>query len=651
MRTGLWLSLVGLAASEKPVTKIVKLLKEIEGELKGEIENDQTAFDKMQCWCKKTVKSTETGIEEAKTCIDEETSSIESNTGKSANAAAAAAGLKEDIEADEATLKSATEKREKEAAEFVAAEQELTKAVSSLKGALTVLKKHQSFLQADVPVLSDKDAFNLQNKVEMFAMRHADRMTPAEKDTMVQFLQQPSYGAYSNQSGEIFGILGNMLDQFSKDLKEARDEESNAGAAFAEQKKLLSEKIATQSEQLAAKNEAKAEADSAKAASEEKLRQCQAAEEDLIKTLRETKTFCADNKAEFAERSEARAAELEAVGKAIAFLDSPEAFAKFNKAFGFVQVSSRSMKSRASKALKSLNQAGSPDLMAPLIQLVQEQAMAKTGAKVDFSKVIVKIDDLVKELQAEIAKNTADKDACVKDINKKTQDLQATKNQVGKLQGKVAKLEQTIADLTQELEDNAKEKEELEAAIKTAGENRAIENANFQKTTKENKEAVAVLKKAKEVLAPIFGESLLEQPAKPAGFKKYEKNAGGAKVMNMIDEIVGDTQKAIEVGQAEENAAQKDYEAFMKDSNDSLDALAAETATLKGQKGDAEADMAATNEDLSNELKSAQDQETALNARKEGCKFLMDNFEIMQNAKKTEIEALNEAKAFLKGMK
>jgi len=29
----------------------------------------------------------------------------------------------------------------------------------------------------------------------------------------------------------------------------------------------------------------------------------------------------------------------------------------------------------------------------------------------------------------------------------------------------------------------------------------------------------------------------------------------------------------------------------------------------------------------------------------------MDNFEIMQNAKKTEIEALNEAKAFLKGMK
>lgn len=229
--------------------------------------------------------------------------------------------------------------------------------------------------------------------------------------------------------------------------------------------------------------------------------------------------------------------------------------------------------------------------------------------------------------------------------------MTATKNQVEKLQGKVAKLEQTIADLTSELEDNAKEKEELEAAIKTAGENRAIENANFQREVKEDQEAIAVLKKAKEVLAPIFGESLLQQPAKPAGFNKYNQNSGGGKVMGMLQELIGDTQKSIEVAQATENAAQKDYETFQKDSNDSLDALASETAQMKGQKGDAEADLASTNEDLSNEIQSAQDQDTALNARKVECKFLLDNFEVMQNAKTQEIEALNEAMAFLKGMK
>ncbi len=122
-------------------------------------------------------------------------------------------------------------------------------------------------------------------------------------------------------------------------------------------------------------------------------------------------------------------------------------------------------------------------------------------------------------------------------------------------------------------------------------------------------------------------------------------------MIGMLDDIIADTQKAVEVAQATENAAQADYEKFQKDSNDTLDALAKETATMKGQKGDAEADLATTNEELSNEIQNAQDQETALNARKEGCKFLMDNFDIMQNAKKTEIEALNEAKAFLQGMK
>lgn len=650
MKAGVAWYLAAIVAGEKPVTKIVKLLKEIEGELKGEIEKDQASFDKMQCWCKKTEKATSEGIEEAKACMADETSSIEANTGKSANAAAAAAGLEEDIKEDQATLKAATEKREKETADFSADEQELSKAIAALKGAITVLKKQQAFLQADVPVFEDRMAAVVRRNVEVFSKKHSDRITPAEKQTMETFLQAPSYGAYSNQSGEIFGILGNMLDQFSQDLNEAREGETNAAAAYAEQKKLLLEKIATAEEQLAAKQEAKAEADTAKAASEDKLRECTKAEEDLTKTLRETKTSCADNKAEFAERSEARAAELEAVGKAIAFLDSPEAFAKFNAAFSFVQTHQRSMKAKATKALNALNRIKSTDLTAPLIQLVQEQAMAKTGAKVDFSKVIVKIDDLVAELKAEIEKNTMDKDACVADINKKTMELTETKNNVEKLQNKVAKLEQTIADLTAELEDNAKEKKELEEAIKTAGENRAIENANFQKATKENKEAIAVLKKAKEVLAPIFGESLLQQHAKPAGFSKYEKNAGGAKVMGMLDDIIDDTQKAVQVAQAEENAAQKDYETFQKDSNDSLDALAAENATLKGQKGDAEADMAATNEDLANEIQSAMDQETALNARKEGCKFLMDNFEVMQNAKKTEIEALNEAKAFLKGM-
>jgi hypothetical protein len=37
---------------------------------------------------------------------------------------------------------------------------------------------------------------------------------------------------YANQSGEIFGILGNMKDTFAANLKTAQDEENAAQAAY-----------------------------------------------------------------------------------------------------------------------------------------------------------------------------------------------------------------------------------------------------------------------------------------------------------------------------------------------------------------------------------------------------------------------------------
>jgi len=166
------------------------------------------------------------------------------------------------------------------------------------------------------------------------------------------------------------------------------------------------------------------------------------------------------------------------------------------------------------------------------------------------------------------------------------------------------------------------------------------------------------LEQAKAVLAPVFAESLLSlsantvsllQAQKPAGFADYE-TSGGARVMKMMDMIIEDTKKNMAVLQTEENAAQKSYEKFHKDANDALDALASEITSLTHQTGDLEAEIATNDVDLKNTQHERDDSATALDAKKSTCKFLMDNFTIMQDAKKQEIEALNEAKAFLNGM-
>merc|ERR550537_2062732 len=56
----------------------------------------------------------------------------------------------------------------------------------------------------------------------------------------------------------------------------------------------------------------------------------------------------------------------------------------------------------------------------------------------------------------------------------------------------------------------------------------------------------------------------------PAKFKKYEENAGGGKVVAMLEEILADTRKTEDQAMVSEQDSQSAYENFMKDSNKSI---------------------------------------------------------------------------------
>merc|ERR1719174_2477811 len=74
----------------------------------------------------------------------------------------------------------------------------------------------------------------------------------------------------------------------------------------------------------------------------------------------------------------------------------------------------------------------------------------------------------------------------------------------------------------------------------------------------------------------------------PARFTKYEKNAGGGKVVAMIEGIINDS-KALEADAiAAEQDGQRSYENFMKESNDSITKLSEAIANLSSNKAKAE---------------------------------------------------------------
>merc|ERR1719262_2018282 len=68
----------------------------------------------------------------------------------------------------------------------------------------------------------------------------------------------------------------------------------------------------------------------------------------------------------------------------------------------------------------------------------------------------------------------------------------------------------------------------------------------------------------------------------PAKFKKMEKNAGGGRVVAMLEEVLADTRKTEDQALASEQDSQSAYENFMKDSNKAITKTKKKLADMSG---------------------------------------------------------------------
>merc|ERR1712048_633096 len=117
---------------------------------------------------------------------------------------------------------------------------------------------------------------------------------------------------------------------------------------------------------------------------------------------------------------------------------------------------------------------------------------------------------------------------------------------------------------------------EMQVQLKRAGEDREKENKDFQQTVSDQRASQKLLQKAMDILSSFYDKKSFVQvkqepvgPPPPPGFKEYKKNAAASGVMGMIKQIIEDA-KAMEVEAIKaEDDAQKAYEAFVKETNQS----------------------------------------------------------------------------------
>jgi len=133
-------------AKNRPISKVITLLKDMQKQLEKEGEEDQAIYDKMACWCETNDREKSQAISDAESKIDRLTTRIEDLTASSARLNTEITNLEKEVAENQAALDKATAIREKQLAEFNAEEKDLLESISALKSAVTVLSKHNSFL-------------------------------------------------------------------------------------------------------------------------------------------------------------------------------------------------------------------------------------------------------------------------------------------------------------------------------------------------------------------------------------------------------------------------------------------------------------------------------------------------------------------------
>merc|ERR1719375_940808 len=292
-----------------------------------------------------------------------------------------------------------------------------------------------------------------------------------------------------------------------------------------------------------------------------------------------------------------------------------------------------------------LNAAGSPR--------TQLSTLAITASLDSFTKIKKAMDKMTADLKEEQASEVKFKAHCDKEFDATDKETFRKNEEKEDLENTIEKLAKLMTKLSEEIAAAKSQIADTEVAIKKASQVRETENADFQTTIADQRATQDILSKALGKLKEFYKKAALLQNKQepPVKFGAYKTNAGASPVITMIEEIIGDSKTLESEAVAGEAESQKSYETFVKDSNDLIaeltKAVSAKTKANATAKMDSETAMGDL-ESTIGELQALAKYEADLHS---DCDFVLKNFEIRQKARMDEMEAIQQAKAILSGMK
>merc|ERR1711953_1311491 len=466
------------------------------------------------------------------------------------------------IAADEADLEAATKIREKENADFMAEEKELSEVIDSLQRAIGILEKEMA--KHGASMMQIKNAGSLAKTLQVLV--EASTLTSADAKGIAALVQTqqgsddgetgaPDPAVYKGQSGGIIDTLGDLLEKAESQLAELRNKETAALHEFQMLKQSLEDKIKYETKELAEAKQGIAASNEKKATAEGDLDTTSKNLAEDVTALSELHHECLSKAQDYEAETKSRGEELTAIATAKKTIQETTAGAA-DLSYGFSQVS-----------LLQRSQSGGLQVVRFFRELAQRKhfpALAQLSMRMDaairtsddpFAKVKGLIQDMIERLEKEAEADATEKAYCDKELAETNAKKDAKTTEIKKLSTKIDQMTSRSAQLKGEVAELEKGLSALAKAQAEMDKIRLEEKEQYTKAKGEMEAGIKGVQLALKVLRDYY--------AKDKAHAADE--GGGAGIIGLLEVVESDFSKGLIEMTSTEEAAQATYDQETKD--------------------------------------------------------------------------------------
>jgi len=671
-----------------PVTRIVQLMEGLIKKVEADGKAEEDLFESYVCWYKTVVSSKKASNSEAKDRIESLTAYIDDVKSGRVEFTSERKDLEAEIEKLSNEIETATDMRKKENEDFMAAKDEMEKAIAALELAVEVLGDMASSkegvlaaLNSDVRRAVELGKQSLSAEDARFLEQAMDGQVP-DVDFKKLNRKATFKMKYKARSLKIQEILADMLQTFEDNLADATKTEKTTKENFDTLK-------ASKDSQLAAAQDALAGGEGEGAARALSMEESQGEVDALTtqvendeKYISQAEASYADKVAEWKERKRLRTEEIASISKAIEILASDDAKDTMSSSFKsqgnfFLQNDDQSERCsprrRGHRAIQKLTQNAQKHNDARLAALavsVSVDMSSSTKVKGHFDAIVKSIDNMISDLHAEYDEDMKTKENCEADRMSNTKTAKKTAQAMDDATALINRKKAFIADNNAEIAAGDEKTKETNLQRSEAQVARQKEKLEYEAAKADDEAAAKLIMASKGVLEKFYADNGLAMMQVHSKAKQPEVVAGeapppppttfggepygGAKgetsgIISLLEMVHSDVEKDIKTATKAEKDAIADYKSFMSSTEALLKEIASTKSALEGEIGEAETAISNART-LRGEKKALLDDTMVfLRSIAPSCDYMAVNFELRKANREAEIDGLMGAKTALLG--